>query len=183
MKYEIILSGEGGQGLILAGIILGEAAAVYANKYAVQTQSYGPEARGGASKAEVIISDDPIDYPKVQKADLLLSFTQESFTKYSPKVKDGGIVLTDSDGVRDANINRDVKIISIPFLRTATEDIGRAIVANMIALGTIAEVVKDVLDPSYIEKAILSRVPRGTEELNKRAFNRGRELYREKAGL
>ncbi len=182
MRYEVRLSGEGGQGLILAGIILGEAASVYDNLHAVQTQSYGPEARGGASKSEVIISDEPIDYPKVQEADILLAFTQESFDKYSPDVKEGGLIIVDSDGVKRTSAQKNVQIISIPFLRTAAEEIGRAIVANMIALGTIAEALEGRVKPESIEKAILARVPKGTEDLNKRAFDRGRQLYKERKG-
>lgn len=177
LTYEIRLSGEGGQGLILAGIILGRAASVYGGKNAVQTQSYGPEARGGASKSEVIISDEEIDYPRVQKADLLLAFTQESLEKYLEDVKKEGIILLDSDGVLDTSPAKGYKVFSIPFLRTATEEIGRTIVANMIALGAVSEVIKDIVKPEDIEKAIKESVPRGTEELNLRAFKKGRELY------
>lgn len=177
-RYEIRLSGEGGQGLILAGIILARAASIYGGKNAVQTQSYGPEARGGASKSEVIISEDEIDYPKVQKADLLLAFTQESLEKYYKDVKEGGIVMIDSNGVIDHSFVKGVNLYSIPFLKTATEEIGRVIVANMIALGAVGEAIKDILDPSAIEKAIKDAVHKGTEDMNIKAFVKGRELFR-----
>src|SRR5512136_1327867 len=98
-RYEIRFSGAGGQGLILAGVIMAEAASIFEGIQAVQSQSYGPEARGGASKSEVIISDGPIDYPKVTKCDALLAMTQEAADKYSSDLKEGGVLLIDSEFV------------------------------------------------------------------------------------
>ncbi|HLE09435.1 MAG TPA: 2-oxoacid:acceptor oxidoreductase family protein, partial [Thermodesulfobacteriota bacterium] len=100
-RYELRFSGSGGQGMILAGIIMAEAASIYGDKIAVQSQSYGPESRGGASKAEVIISNVPIDYPKATSIDCMLALTQEACTKYYSDIKEGGILLVDSHEVRD----------------------------------------------------------------------------------
>src|SRR5271157_4991519 len=123
-RTEIRLAGEGGQGMILAGIILAEAAAIYDGKQAVQSQSYGPEARGGASKSEVIISDGPIDYPKVTQCDALLAMTQEACNKYSHDLKEGGILLVDSDLVKTLP-KGNFKTVAFPIINTAKNDVGR----------------------------------------------------------
>lgn len=175
MDYtEVRLSGSGGQGMLLAGIILAEAA-IRAGKNAVQTQSYGPEARGGASKSEVIISDGEIDYPKVTAPDLMLALTQEAFDKYAPELKSGGVLVVDSsintNGIDSAN----VRVFSIPILESATHKLGRAIVANMVALGALIAASK-LIPMECLEQAVLQRVPQGTEELNKRAVRTGAEL-------
>jgi 2-oxoglutarate ferredoxin oxidoreductase subunit gamma len=173
-KYEIRFSGSGGQGLILAGIILAEAATIYDNKNAVQSQSYGPEARGGASKSEVIISNSEIDYPKATIIDALLSLTQEACDKYVVDLKNGGILIVDSDFVTkipDGNY----KVYKLPFINTAKFELGREFVANIVALGAIVNITK-VVSKESIESAVLARVPKGTEELNKKALLRGYEL-------
>ncbi len=171
-KKEIRLSGAGGQGLILAGIILGEAAVSYDGKRAVQTQSYGPEARGGASKAEVIISEGQIDYPKVTSPQLLLALTQEAFDKYLPDLAEGGTVIVD-EAVDTAGFEGEV--IKKPILKKAREEIGRELVANIISLG-ITVAVTGVVSREAIKKAVANRVPAGTEELNSRALELGFEL-------
>jgi 2-oxoglutarate ferredoxin oxidoreductase subunit gamma len=173
-RYEVRLSGSGGQGLVLGGVILAEAVALYEGINAVQTQSYGPEARGGASKSEVIISDAEIDYPKATAIDLLLTLTQESCDKYSPDLKDGGIILADSRMVTKLP-EGDYKVYHLPIIDTAKEKVGKVFVANIVALGAIARLVDSVSIES-VEKAVLSRVPKGTEELNKRALKLGYEL-------
>ncbi len=173
-RYEVRLSGSGGQGLVLGGVILAEAVALYEGLNAVQTQSYGPEARGGASKSEVIISDEEIDYPKATAIDLLLALTQESCDKYSPDLKDGGIILADSRMVTKLP-EGDYKVYHLPIIDTAKEKVGKVFVANIVALGAIARLVDSVSIES-VEKAVLSRVPKGTEELNKRALKLGYEL-------
>lgn len=172
-RYEIRLSGEGGQGLVLAGKILTEAAAIYDNKNATQSQSYGPEARGGASRSEVIISDEEIDYPKAIHIDLLLALTQESANRYSKDVKDTGILLVDSDAVKELPQGK-FKIYSVPILTIAREKVGRVMVANIVALGIIIELTK-IVSIEAIESAILARVPKGTEKLNLQAFKTGIE--------
>jgi 2-oxoglutarate ferredoxin oxidoreductase subunit gamma len=161
-RYEIRLSGSGGQGLILAGKILAEAVAIYDRRNAVQTQSYGPEARGGASRAEVVISDGEIDYPKAMMLDLLLSLTQVSCTKYAGDLKKDGILIVDSEAVTEIP-QGDFKVY--------------AVVANIVALG-ILTAISGVVSEESMEKAILARVPKGTEELNMKAFRVGLETGR-----
>lgn len=182
-RYEIRLSGEGGQGVILAAIIMAEAAAIYDGKNAIQTQSYGPEARGGASKSEVVISDGPIDYPKATRVDLLLSFTQESCDKYIKDLKEGGILIVDSDYVTRIPDGR-YQIYRLPIIDTAAKEIGKVFVANIVALGVIVEIT-GIVSKESIEKAVLARVPKGTEDLNRKALYKGFELvkkYRERLG-
>ena len=180
LRQELILSGSGGQGLILAGIILAEAA-LHDGKNVVQSQSYGPEARGGASKSEVIISDASINYPKVSKCDILLSLTQKACNKYIDSLKSEGILILDSS-VTKLPDRDDIKIYSIPILKTASNGLKKSMVANIIALGSIYELTK-IVNRVSLEKAVLNRVPRGTEELNKKALKKGFELitnYRSK---
>ena len=173
-RYEIRFSGSGGQGLILAGVIFAEAAAIYDKKNAVQSQSYGPEARGGASKSEVILSDEVIDFPKATAIDLQLSLTQESCTKYYKDVKGDGTLLVDEDFVREIPKGT-FKVIKLPIIRTAAEEIGKSFVANIVAIGAIAAITGQVSYES-IEKAVLSRVPKGTEEMNRKALKAGFDL-------
>ena len=176
-RYEIRLSGEGGQGLVLAGKILAEAAAIYDGKNATQSQSYGPEARGGASRSEVIISDEDIDYPKTINIDLLLALTQESCNKYSMDLKDDGILLVDSDSVKDCPPGK-FKIYKVPIIESARAKVGRVVVANIVALGIIIELTK-IVSMDAIESAILARVPKGTEKINMQAFQLGAEIGKE----
>lgn len=170
-RYEIRFSGAGGQGLILAGVIMAEAASIYDGIQAVQSQSYGPEARGGASKSEVIISDGPIDYPKVTKCDALLALTQEACDKYSHDLKEGGVLLIDSDLVlREPAGN--FKVTKFNITNTAKNEIGREIVTNIVALGAMVALTGAVTKEAA-EKAVLARVPEAFLELNKKAFHVG----------
>jgi len=173
-RYEIRFSGSGGQGLILAGVIFAEAVAIYDGKNAVQSQSYGPESRGGASKSEVILSDDIIDFPKATSIDLMLALTQEACTKYYKDIKDGGTLLVDEDFVREIP-NGNFKVFRLPIIRTASEGVGKAFVANIVAIGAIAALTGRV-SRQAIEKAVLSRVPKGTEDLNRKALAAGYEF-------
>jgi len=170
-RYEIRFSGSGGQGLITAAVVFAEAVGVYDGKYVCQTQSYGPEARGGKSKAEVVISDQPIDYPKALELDLLLAMNQAACDAYFFDIKANGLLVVDSSLVEQFPTSR---IISIPFTRIAKEEIGRELVANMVALGTIGFLSGQV-DLANLEKALLDRVPKGTEEMNSKALMRGIE--------
>jgi len=176
-RYEIRFSGAGGQGLITAGIILAEAASIIEGKHAVQSQSYGPEARGGASKSEVIISDGPIDYPKATVVDACLAMTQESADKYANGIKPGGVLLLDSEFVK-REPQGDFKVYKFPIIRTAKEDIGREIVGNVVALGAMIALT-DAVSREAGEKAVLSRVPEAFLELNKKAYNLGYEKVKE----
>jgi len=173
-RYEVRLSGSGGQGLVLGGVILAEAIALFEGINAVQTQSYGPEARGGASKSEVIISDGDIDYPKATQIDLLLCLTQEACDKYAVDLKTGGIILADSRMVTSLP-EGDFKVYHLPIIDTAKEKVGKVFVANIVALGAIAGLL-DCVSLENVEKAVLRRVPKGTESLNRRALALGNEL-------
>ena len=170
-RYEIRLSGEGGQGIVLAGVILAEAAAIYDGKNATQTQVYGPESRGGASKAEVIISDEEIDYPKAMGVDLLLALTQAAADKYGHDLKPSGILVVDSTKVASVP-NGEFTVHRLPIIDTAKDTVGKAMVANIVSLGVISGLSK-VVSREAIERAVLARVPRGTEELNRRALEAG----------
>jgi 2-oxoglutarate ferredoxin oxidoreductase subunit gamma len=173
-RYEIRLSGEGGQGIVLAGVILAEAAAIYDGKNATQTQVYGPESRGGASKAEVIISDEEIDYPKAMSVDLLLALTQPAADKYGYDVRPAGIVIVDSAKVLTPP-EGSFAVHRLPIIETAKEAVGKTMVANIVSLGAIVGLSKVVSRPA-IERAILARVPKGTEDLNRRALEAGFSL-------
>jgi 2-oxoglutarate ferredoxin oxidoreductase subunit gamma len=168
-RYDIRLSGSGGQGLILMGIILAEAAGIYDGKEVAQTQSYGPEARGGSSKAEVIVSDEPIDYPEAMKLDLLLCMNQKSCDDYYMDLKPGGILIVDSTFV--TQVPRP-GAYEIPFTKIAREKFNKEMVANIVALGAIAKLT-NIVSPKAIEAAVLARVPKGTEELNRDALRAG----------
>ena len=159
--------------MILAGIIMGEAAAIFDGKQAVQSQSYGPEARGGASKSEVVISDEPIDFPKATTVDALLALTQEACDKYSRDLKEGGILLVDSDLVKKLP-NGKFAVVGFPIINTAKNEIGRVIVANIVALGAMVALT-GVVTKECAEKAVLSRVPEAFVDLNRRAFLAGYE--------
>lgn len=173
-QYEIRLSGSGGQGLILAGIILAEAA-INDGKNAVQSQSYGPEARGGASKAEVIISSEEIYYPKVKECDLLLALTSLACQKYVNTIKKGGTLIVDeSISIDDLD---DINIVRVPILDTAYNKLKKPLVANIVALGVINGIANIVSDNS-LKEAVLSRVPRGTELLNEKALEEGTKLIK-----
>ncbi len=178
MYKEIRLSGTGGQGLILAGLILAEAAGVYDGHEVIQTQSYGPEARGGASRAEVIISDNVIDFPKVTSPDIVLVMSQQACDRYGSQVKQGGIILVDDTNVSSLPTIEGASVVTLPITEIARHDVGRQVVANVVALGALVGVT-DIATPKAMEQAILSRVPKGTEELNMKAFNVGLERGRE----
>jgi 2-oxoglutarate ferredoxin oxidoreductase subunit gamma len=168
-RYEIRLSGSGGQGLILMGIILAEAIGIYDGKYVSQTQSYGPEARGGSSKSEVVVSDEEIDYPKAMKLDLLLAMNQKSCDEFYPDLKAEGVLIVDSTFVTQIPTP---KAFRVPFTRIAREKFKREVVANIIALGALTQLTP-IVSPKAIESAVLARVPKGTEKLNRDALKAG----------
>lgn len=168
-RMEIRLAGEGGQGMILAGIILAEAAAIYDHKNAVQTQSYGPEARGGASKAEVVISAGEIDYPEVIIADVLVAMSQEACDKYAGSVKKDGLLIVDQERVGRIPSSRAIKV---PITRLAQESSGKSITASVVALGVLVGLT-NVVTRDAILQAVAARAPKGTEEMNKAALSAG----------
>ena len=171
MRVEFRLSGSGGQGLLLAGIVLAEAA-ILDDKNAVQTQSYGPEARGGSSKAEVIISDEDIDYPKATDPDYLLALTAESYRSYGP-LMGKGLIIVDSSVPTSAAIA--ARTVAVPILETARDKVGKKVVANIVALGVLGGLSR-VASRECLEAAVKNRVPKGTEELNLLALRAGFEL-------
>jgi 2-oxoglutarate ferredoxin oxidoreductase subunit gamma len=175
-RFEISLSGSGGQGLIFAGTILAEAIGIYDGKNVTQTQSYGPEARGGASRSDVVVSSGMIYYPKTIQLDLLLSLTQEACDTYYLKLKDEGVLIIDSDLVTQPPA-REFK--AFPFISAAKVNLGSAIFANIIALGTLAALTKIVSKNALIE-AIKNRAPKGTLESNLKALELGFDLIKRK---
>lgn len=168
-RIEIRLAGEGGQGMILAGIILAEAAAIYDGKQATQTQSYGPEARGGASRSEVVISDGEIDHPEVLQPDVVVALSQEAYRKFAGSVRPGGLLIVDSERV---TLDPEVEAVALPVSRLAQETTGKSITANTVALGILVGLT-GVVSREAIEKAVLARAPKGTEEMNRRALEAG----------
>lgn len=172
-RYEARLSGSGGQGIITAGIILAEAAGVYEGKNVVQTQSYGPESRGGAARAEVVISDAEIDFPKVIRPNLLLAMMQEACDAYAHDLVEGGTVLLDSTFV--SNPPDGENVYAIPITEVVREEAGRAIVANIAALGIITAIT-GIVSRDSMHEAVLARVPKGTEALNEKALQVGYAL-------
>ena len=171
-RFEIRLSGSGGQGLVLGGVILAEAMGVYEGKNVTQTQSYGPEARGGASRSDVVVADGEIYYPKATEPDLLLCLTQESCDQYYPSLKEGGILVVDSSTVRQLPTQ---DAYSLPFIRIAKEQVGTAGVANLVSIAAVAGIT-GLCSKESITQAVLARAPRGTEEKNKKACELGYEL-------
>lgn len=176
MRKELRLAGEGGQGLITAGIILAEACACHTELNVTQTQSYGPESRGGASRADVIISDEDIDYPEVKSPDVLIVMAQEACDKYVPEVAPGGTIIADSTHITSVpKVN--ARVIKYPITQKAKE-LGREIVANIVALGLLVGLTHIVPESAVLD-AVLRRVPKGTEDLNRRAFFAGIEAASE----
>jgi 2-oxoglutarate ferredoxin oxidoreductase subunit gamma len=170
-KTEVRLAGFGGQGIVLAGNILGKAATLFEGKNAVFTQSYGPEARGGACTADVVISRGRINYPKVIAPEILVLMSEDAKHTYGQIFADGAMVLTDQDLVRLDTAPAGCTLRRIPATRLA-EELGRAIVANIVMLGFLAAVTGVVSEDS-MRRAILASIPKGTEDLNVRAFETG----------
>jgi 2-oxoglutarate ferredoxin oxidoreductase subunit gamma len=175
-RYEIRLSGSGGQGLVLAGIILAEAAGIYGGKNVVQTVSYGPAARGGTSRADVVVSDQEIDYPKAMGVDILLAMTQMACDESTSDLKPAGILVVDSQLVTQVSYPR---VVKIPFTQIAREKCGREQMANIVALGALSKLIPaipagaGVVTTESMEAAVMARIPKGTEKLNKLAFEEG----------
>ena len=172
MKTEIRLAGTGGQGVILASVILAEAAGVHEGRKVVQTQSYGPEARGGASKADIIIADEPILFPKCRKLDVLVSLSQQAAEKYFDDLKVRGTAIIDSFYVRECPR---AGAICLPLAETARSELGREIFTNILMLGALARVTQ-VVKLESLEKAVASRAPARTLDANRKALALGWQL-------
>lgn len=172
--YQVRLSGSGGQGLILAGMIVAEAA-VLDGKNVVQTQSYGPEARLGASRSEVIISSRRISSLEVIEPDLLLCLSQDSFEKYSSQVRQDTVVIIDSTNIKVAELPGVKRLFRLPITEVAIKDVGNRITANVVALGAISA-LENLISWESLHQALLNRIPTRFRELNEQALEVGRRL-------
>ena len=173
MRKEIRFGGFGGQGIISAGNITGKAASIFEDKNAVLIQSYGPEARGGACSADVVIEDEKIDYPQITVPEILVLMSQEAYEKYSGEIQDGGIMLLEKDLVEETDPPEGVTQFQVPATKIA-EDLGHKIVANVVMLGALVAITEAV-NEEKMKEAVLSSVPEGTEDLNEKAFESGVE--------
>lgn len=169
-RHEIRLCGYGGQGIILAGYITGQAASIFEHKNAVFIQDYGPEARGGASRADVVISDEPILYPYIHAPSVLVAMSQQAYDKYHPRNREDTLVIIDQDLVKPKAM-RGKKLLRVPARRIA-EEVGRITVANSVMLGFFTAVTH-IVSVEAMRKSILASVPQSTGELNLKAFERG----------
>ena len=177
-KQEIRLCGFGGQGIVLAGYIIGQAATVYEGINAVFTQDYGPEARGGACRADVIISEEPVRYPYIDVPSIMVAMSQAAYDKYIGGVREDTLVIIDEDLVRPTGTVSN-RLLMIPASRIA-EELGRVAVANVVMMGFLTAAT-DVLSKDAMRKSILASVPSGTEDLNTNAFERGFDYAKAKA--
>ena len=175
-KQELRLAGSGGQGVILATIILAEAA-VIAGKSTAQSQSYGPEARGGSCKAECIISDEEIGFTKITHPTFLMALTQKSLDQYGKKLPEGCVVLID-EALTPPSSLAGHPVYSLPILRTAKETVGKAFTANIVAVGAINKLLK-IVSQEEIRNAVMLHIPKGTEEINLKALEAGEALIAE----
>lgn len=173
MRAEIRFAGFGGQGIISAGKITGRAAAIFAGKHAVMMQSYGPEARGGACNADLVVSDAAIGYPQLHTPNLLVIMSQEAYDKYGQTIDPSGTLIVDEDLVELAGEPAVEHFFRVPATRMA-DKLGRKIVANVVMLGALVA-ISDIVDRQAMLDAILSSVPPRTKELNESAFNTGYE--------
>jgi 2-oxoglutarate ferredoxin oxidoreductase subunit gamma len=176
-RREVRLSGFGGQGIVLAGSILGKAAAIYDGKHATFTQSYGPEARGGACAAEVVIDDRPVHYPHIVDPELLVVMSQGAYNRYVPAFRQDGLLIVDTDLVELDEQVGDRRVLAVPATRIA-EEVGRTVVANIVMLGFVAAVT-DLVSVEAMREAALSSIPRKTIEMNTNAFEAGLKYGRE----
>ncbi|HXZ38511.1 MAG TPA: 2-oxoacid:acceptor oxidoreductase family protein, partial [Thermodesulfobacteriota bacterium] len=173
-RTEILVGGVGGQGVILAGILLGAAATLFDGKKAVQTQAYSSEQRGGMARAEVIISDEPVTDPQVRRPDVLMALAQDAVNRHLKKIKPGGLLVVDSDLAQEVE-KGNFEVLSIPATSIADKEMGSVVVANLILLGGLLKKTA-VLSVGAMEKAIEANVPPKAKEMNLKAFRRGLEF-------
>jgi len=170
---EIRIAGFGGQGVILSAVALGKAASIYENGFATMTQNFGPEARGGACSAQLVVSDSPVLYPYVTQPDIMVIMSQEAYNRFATELKPGGLLIIEEDLVRVSNLNRDKKVYSIPATRFA-EELGKKMVLNSVMVGFFTAVTK-LLSADAVRKAVADSVPPSFRELNLKAFDKGYE--------
>jgi 2-oxoglutarate ferredoxin oxidoreductase subunit gamma len=173
-RTEILIGGVGGQGVILAGILLGTAATLFENKKAVQTQAYSSEQRGGMARAEVILSDEPVTDPQVRRPDILIALAQDAVNRHLKKIKAAGLLVMDSDLVKEVSPG-DFQTLEIPATSLAENELGSIVVANLILLGGLIKKT-GLLSVGAMEKAIQANVPPKAKEMNLKAFRRGLEF-------
>ncbi len=171
MLSEIRIAGFGGQGVILAAAVIGKAAAIFEGGYATMTQAFGPEARGGSSSAQVILSTEPILYPYVTQPDILVVMSQEAYTRFAPQLKPGGILITEQELVNIDHLPTGIRVFGVPATRLA-EGLGRKMVLNIVMVGFFGAVT-NLLDRESLRQAVTDSVPPAFRELNQRAFDRG----------
>jgi len=170
---EIRISGFGGQGVILSAIVIGKAGCIYENGYSTMTQAFGPEARGGACSAQVILSNEPILYPYVTRPDILVTMSQEAYSLFAPQLKEDGILIIEEDLVRIDKLPVGVRVYSLPATRLA-EELGKRMVMNIVMVGFFGAVT-ELLNPDALRQAIADSVPEAFRELNLKAFDKGFE--------
>jgi 2-oxoglutarate ferredoxin oxidoreductase subunit gamma len=170
---EIRIAGFGGQGVILSAIVLGKAASIYQGAFATMTQNFGPEARGGACSAQLVLSESPILYPYVTHPDIAVIMSHEAYVKFGSEIKEGGILIIEQDLVRVSNVDKSVQVYSIPATRIA-EELGKRMVLNSVMVGFFTAVTR-LLEPDAVRKAVADSVPKNFRELNLQAFERGFE--------
>jgi 2-oxoglutarate ferredoxin oxidoreductase subunit gamma len=173
-RYRIVFSGSGGQGVVTASIIVAEAAVLFEGLNAVQSQSYGPEARGGATRADVIISDRPIRFPKVNQPNVLICLTQEAYNRYSAAIRPGGLLLTDSHFVKPER-KVDARQVGLGMYRAVMDEIGKPVVFNICTLGALIGLTH-VVGKEAILKVLEGKIPAGFLEMNRKAFEMGLQL-------
>ena len=170
---EIRIAGFGGQGVILAAVVIGKAAAIFEGGYATMTQSFGPEARGGSSSAQVILSSEPILYPYVAQPDVLVVMSQEAYTRFAPQLKPGGILIAERELVKMDPIPSGELVYTVPATRLA-EELGRKVVLNIVMVGFFGAVTK-LVEPDALRQAVADSVPPAMQKLNLQAFDKGFE--------
>ena len=170
---EIRVAGFGGQGVILSAILLGKAASIYQGAYATMTQNFGPEARGGACSAQLVLSDSPILYPYVTKPDIMVVMSQEAYVRFGSELKEGGTLIIEEDLVRVSDLNKGIQVYSIPATRIA-EDLGKRMVLNSVMVGFFTAVT-NLLEADAVRKAVADSVPKSFLDLNLKAFEKGLE--------
>ena len=173
MLTEIRIGGFGGQGVILAAAVIGKAAAIFEGGYATMTQAFGPEARGGSSSAQVILSSDPILYPYVAHPDVLVVMSQEAYRVFSPQLKPGGTLIIEQELVKVDEVRAGERVYAVPATRLA-EELGRKVVLNIVMVGFFGAVT-NLLDPEALRKAVADSVPPAMQKLNLQAFDKGFE--------
>jgi len=179
-RCRVVFSGSGGQGVVTASIILAEAAVLYEDMMAVQSQSYGPEARGGSTRSDVIISTSQINYPKVIQPNILICLTQQAYNKFYPIIRPGGLLITDSRFVKIEK-KVDAQHKELPMYRTVMDEIGRPITFNICMLGAVT-VLAGCVKPESVMKVLEYRIPPDFLEMNGRAMSLGIRLAREIIG-